>query len=89
MSPHHPFLTAAAGLGITVIANEPLAHHTTFHIGGPADLYAAVSQIDQLEALAELALAHETPITILGGGSNVLVSDAGVRGLVIANQTRN
>ena len=76
-------------LGITLVADEPLARHTTFRIGGPADLYAAVSRIEQLEALAELALAHEVPITILGGGSNVLVSDAGVRGLVIANQTRN
>ena len=39
--------------------------------------------------LAELAAEHGIPITVLGGGSNVLVSDAGVRGLVIANQTRH
>jgi UDP-N-acetylmuramate dehydrogenase len=80
---------AAAALGITVTPDEPLARHTTFRIGGPADLYAATTTIDQLEKLAELAAEHGIPATILGGGSNVLVSDAGVRGLVIANQTRS
>ena len=76
-------------MGLTVTAHEPLARHTTFRIGGPADLYAAATTVEQLERLAELAAEHGIPITILGGGSNVLVSDAGVRGLVIANQTRN
>ena len=64
------------------------ARHTTFHIGGPADLYAAVSTIDQLERLTQTAATHDIPITIVGGGSNILVSDAGVCGLVIANQAR-
>jgi UDP-N-acetylmuramate dehydrogenase len=72
-----------------VAADEPLARHTTFHIGGPADLYAAANDITQLERLAELAAVHALPTTILGGGSNILVSDAGVRGLVIANQARD
>ena len=82
------FYEAAGALGVTVAADEPLARHTTFHIGGPADLYAVASNIAQLERLAELAAVHAIPLTILGGGSNILVSDAGVRGLVIANQTR-
>jgi UDP-N-acetylmuramate dehydrogenase len=72
-----------------VVANEPLARHTTFHIGGPADLYGAVSNITQLERLTQTAITHNIPITILGGGSNILVSDAGVCGLVIANQARD
>jgi len=83
------FYEAAEALGVTVAADEPLARHTTFHIGGPADLYAAVNTIAQLERLAELAAAHALPLTILGGGSNILASDGGVRGLVIANQTRD
>jgi UDP-N-acetylmuramate dehydrogenase len=83
------FVRAAAALGISVTAHEPLARHTTFRIGGPADLYAAAATTEQLERLAELAAEHGIPITVLGGGSNVLVSDAGVRGLVIANQTRD
>jgi len=79
---------AAVELGVSVTEREPLARHTTFRIGGPADLYAVATTVDQLERLAELAAEHGVPITILGGGSNVLISDAGVRGLVIANQTR-
>jgi UDP-N-acetylmuramate dehydrogenase len=83
------FRSAIESLGITVVADEPLARHTTFHIGGPADLYAAVSRITELERLAEAAATHHIPTTILGGGSNILASDAGVCGLVIANQTRD
>ena len=52
------FMQAAAGLGISVTAHEPLARHTTFRIGGPADLYAAATTAEQLERLA--ALAAET-----------------------------
>jgi UDP-N-acetylmuramate dehydrogenase len=83
------FVRAAAALGISVTAHEPLARHTTFRIGGPADLYATATTTEQLERLAELAAEHGIPITVLGGGSNVLISDTGVRGLVIANQTRD
>lgn len=83
------FYEVTKALGVTVAADEPLARHTTFHIGGPADLYAAANSIAQLERLAELATVHALPLTILGGGSNILVSDAGVRGLVIANQARD
>lgn len=82
------FVEEACNLGLEVIRNEPLARHTTFRIGGPADLFAAVSTTPQLAALAALAAEHRLPTTILGGGSNVLVSDAGIRGLVIAVQTR-
>ncbi len=75
-------------LGVQLLRDEPLAKHTTFRIGGPAEWYAAATTLEQLEALAELALEHEMPLTILGGGSNLLVSDAGIRGLVVANQAR-
>lgn len=83
------FTQAAAGLGIQVSAHEPLARHTTFRIGGPADLYVAAATAAQLESVARLAAEHGIPAVILGGGSNILVSDAGVRGLVIANQARS
>lgn len=82
------FYEAVEALGITMAADEPLARHTTFHIGGPADLYAAVDDLARLERLAETAAAHAVPFTVLGGGSNILVSDCGMRGLVIANQAR-
>ncbi len=80
--------TAATSLGAKPIVHEPLARHTTFHIGGPADLYAPVDSVALLSALAELAAARGIPCTVLGGGSNVLVADAGLRGLVIGNGCR-
>jgi len=66
-----------------VRTQAPLAPLTTFRIGGPADLLAEVRSAE--EALFALRLAAEArvPLTWLGGGSNVLVGDAGIRGLVV------
>jgi len=64
----------------------PLAPYTTFKVGGPADwLVLARGTAEVMSALA-VAREHGLPVTVLGGGSNVLVSDAGVRGLVIRLQ---
>jgi UDP-N-acetylmuramate dehydrogenase len=64
-------------------ADVPLAPLTTFHVGGPADwLVETRSEEEVVEAL-KLSHAAGIAVTLLGGGSNVLVSDAGVRGLVI------
>jgi UDP-N-acetylmuramate dehydrogenase len=64
-------------------AGAPLASLTTFRVGGAADWLADVRSVEELHAL--LAIAHEAdvPVTILGGGSNVVVSDRGIRGLVV------
>jgi UDP-N-acetylmuramate dehydrogenase len=72
-------------LGDELLTGEPLRHHTTFRIGGPADFYFAAHTSDQL--LAALRVAHEIelPVFLLGGGSNLLVSDDGFRGLVLRN----
>jgi UDP-N-acetylmuramate dehydrogenase len=66
-----------------VRAQAPLAPLTTFRIGGPADLLAEVRSAE--EALDTLRLAREAhaPLTWLGGGSNVLIGDGGIRGLVV------
>lgn len=82
------FDAAVRRTGIQLLKDEPLAKHTTFRIGGPAEWFAAATTLEQLEALAEVALDHGVPLTVLGGGSNLLISDAGVRGLVVVNQTR-
>src|SRR6185436_6068500 len=66
-----------------VHADAPLAPLTTFRIGGPADLLAEVRSADELERVVHMARRHGVPLTMLGGGSNVLVSDAGIRGLVV------
>jgi UDP-N-acetylmuramate dehydrogenase len=82
------FCAAAARVGAQVIRGEPLVRHTTFRIGGPAELYVEVGEREQLAQLTELAAQCGVPYKVLGGGSNVLVSDAGIRGLVVVNQTR-
>jgi UDP-N-acetylmuramate dehydrogenase len=64
-------------------AEEPLARYTTFKVGGPAEWFVeARNSIDVLDAL-RIAHAHGLAATMLGGGSNVLIGDRGVRGLVI------
>jgi len=66
--------------------NEPLAKYTTVGIGGPADiLFTATTKEDLINTIIK-ARGLEIPITILGGGSNVLISDKGIRGLTIRMQ---
>jgi UDP-N-acetylmuramate dehydrogenase len=67
---------------------EPLARHTTARIGGPADLLIEARTVDELLALAGRADEIALPYIVLGGGANVLVSDLGVRGLVIVNRSK-
>ena len=68
--------------------NELMSKHTTFRIGGPADYLATPTNVDELLALINIAKENELPITLIGNGSNLLVRDKGIRGLVIkiANQ---
>lgn len=68
--------------------NEPMSRHTSLRVGGPADAYVVARSPEQLEALACLAWEHNVPFFLLGAGTNILVSDAGVRGLVIENRAR-
>ncbi len=64
----------------------PLAPHTTFRIGGPADLRYAAASADDLAAAVAAARAAGVPHVVLGLGANVLVGDRGFRGLVILNR---
>ncbi len=66
-----------------VRAGVPLAPYTTFRIGGPAEWFVEVSDALEAARVVELARRDGVALTILGGGSNVLVADAGVRGLVV------
>ena len=72
-----------AAFGDRAHANAPLAPLTTFRVGGPADWLLETRSSEEIVAALKLAHAAGIPVTLLGGGSNVLVSDAGVRGLVI------
>lgn len=63
--------------------NEPLAPHTSFKVGGPADLWAEPLNERMLAQIIAFCTAREIPVTVLGNGSNVLVSDLGVAGAVL------
>ena len=63
--------------------NEPMAKHTTFKIGGPADLFYEARTTKELVEAVKLARKLEIPYFILGGGSNLLVADGGFRGMAI------
>lgn len=68
--------------------NEPLSRYTTARIGGPAELFLTVSSTEQLLDAVEIAYSAGMPFFILGGGSNILVADGGISGLVILNKAR-
>lgn len=70
-------------LGIRTSRDEPLGRFTTMRVGGPADLYAAVHNLFELRAIVRLARGRGVPYTLLGRGSNVVIADAGIRGLVV------
>ena len=67
---------------LSLMQDEPMKKHTTFRIGGPADYYAE-PDVSQISKLIEIAKACDMPVTVIGNGSNLLVGDKGIRGLVI------
>ncbi len=67
--------------------NVPLAPFTTFKIGGLADLFYEARTVEYLVGAVIKARGMKVPVTILGGGSNILIGDKGIRGLVIKNNT--
>jgi UDP-N-acetylmuramate dehydrogenase len=66
-----------------VQVDAPLAPWTTFKVGGPADVLLETRTADEMVHALRIATAHGSPVRVLGGGSNVLVPDEGVRGLVL------
>jgi UDP-N-acetylmuramate dehydrogenase len=70
-------------LGERVRFGLPLARYTSFRIGGPADAFAEPTTLEELRTLLALLHAETLPFFLLGGGTNILVSDKGVRGVVI------
>src|SRR5438093_8133097 len=72
-------------LGSRLLTQEPMRHHTSLRIGGPADFYFAAVTTDELVAALRTGRDLGVPVFLLGGGCNLLVSDEGFRGLVIRN----
>ena len=61
--------------------DEPMAKHTSFKIGGPADVFIKVDNIEELKETLDLSKQNQIPLTIIGNGSNLLVTDKGIRGI--------
>ncbi len=70
-------------IGCEVKADEPMKQHTSFKIGGAADWFVTVHDERQLREVLALARREEIPVFVLGNGSNLLVSDKGIRGIVL------
>ena len=73
-------------IGVKTSRDEPLARFTTMRVGGPADLFATVHNVFELRSLVRYARARAIPHLVLGRGSDVVISDRGVRGLVIQDR---
>jgi UDP-N-acetylmuramate dehydrogenase len=73
-------------IGVKTVRDEPLARFTTMRVGGPADLFATAHNVHELRALIRFARSRGLPHTLLGRGSNVVIADAGIRGLVIQDR---
>jgi UDP-N-acetylmuramate dehydrogenase len=73
-------------IGVKTSRDEPLARFTTMRVGGPADLFAIVHNVHELRAIVRFARARAIPLTLLGRGSDVVIADAGIRGLVVQNR---
>jgi len=67
---------------------EPLSRHTTFGVGGPADIFLTVRDAAGLAGATKAAAQEGLDLFVLGSGSNILVADAGIRGLVLDNRAR-
>ncbi|HET9347311.1 MAG TPA: UDP-N-acetylmuramate dehydrogenase [Candidatus Limnocylindrales bacterium] len=73
-------------IGVKTSRDEPLARFTTMRVGGPADLFATVHNIHELRAIVRFARSRGLPLTLLGRGSDAVIADAGIRGLVVQNR---
>jgi UDP-N-acetylmuramate dehydrogenase len=67
-----------------ILTDEPMARHTTFQVGGPADVFFEPASVEEIRLAKAYAMKNDVPLTVLGNGSNVVVADRGIRGLVIS-----
>lgn len=67
-----------------VLVNEPMAKHTTFRVGGPAECLIEIQSAEEIRAIIEVCQKEEIPWFVIGRGSNLLVSDSGFGGVILA-----
>ena len=68
--------------------DEPMRKHTNFKIGGNADVFVIAKNIEEIKCVIKFSKENNILLTILGNGSNVLVSDKGIRGIVLQVGTK-
>ena len=66
-----------------ILKNEPMSKHTSLKIGGNADYFVKIKSVEELKKVLELADENDVPVTIIGNGTNLLVKDGGIRGIVV------
>ena len=80
-------IPSETGRPAKVFRDSPMSLHTTWRIGGPADLLVRAGSRDDLVAAVRWGRDEGMPVTVIGGGSNLLVGDRGIRGLVVLART--
>ena len=78
------FTSEVENKGILCVNDEPMCKHTTFHIGGNADVFITASSAEQVKTIISAADKYNVPLFCIGRGSNLLVSDKGIEGAVIS-----
>ncbi|MBR4727972.1 MAG: FAD-binding protein, partial [Clostridia bacterium] len=86
MNAHLDFLAACQSLGCEATAQVPLSEYTTFRIGGAAEYFVSPDSPAQIGEVIRLCRDYGLPYFVLGKGSNLLVADHGVRGVIISTQ---
>ena len=71
------------GISSIIKYDEPLKNHTSFRIGGPADVFCSPNNIEDLKKILSISKQYNIPFRVIGNGTNLLILDSGIRGLVI------
>ncbi len=82
-----PVQTVPGRPSLKILERSPMSLHTTWRIGGPADVLIRAATPDDLAAAVAWGREQTLPVTVIGGGSNLLVGDGGIRGLVVLART--
>lgn len=72
-----------------IFLNEPMSKHTTFKIGGNADIFIKAKTVQEIQYILEISKEKDIPMYIVGNGSNILVRDVGIRGIVLKIELEN
>jgi len=72
-----------------ILVNEPMKKHTSFKIGGNAEIFVKAKSTEDIKYILNICEEHKVPLTIIGNGSNVLVADTGIKGIVLKIELDN